>query len=118
MIKILVCGGRKYDNIDKFFDVMMEHVAMYEAKDVTIISGMAKGADTLAANFAKKNGCKLLAFPAHWDKDGKAAGPIRNRRMLKEGQPDLVIAFPGGKGTKDMVDISIKAGVQVVLVNE
>lgn len=117
-MKILVCGGRKYSNTEKFFDVMMDHVAMFEPEHVTIISGMAKGADTLAANFAKNNGCKLLAFPAHWDKDGKAAGPIRNRRMLDEGKPDLVIAFPGGKGTKHMTDIAIKAGVQVVLVNE
>lgn len=116
-MKVLVCGGQSYNDLDKFFEVMVKYVGGYEPEDVTIISGMAKGADTLAANFAKNNGCKLLAFPANWDKEGKAAGPIRNQRMLDEGKPDLVIAFPGGKGTKNMIDRSIKAGVQVVVVN-
>lgn len=117
-MKILVCGGRNYNNTDKFFSVIMNYLKDLEPDQVTIISGMAKGADTLAANFAKRNGCRLLAYPAHWDKEGKAAGFIRNKRMLVEGQPDLVIAFPGGKGTANMIDISVKAGVKVVRVNE
>ena len=64
-----------------------------------IISGMASGADTFAVEWAARFGFPLRAFPAEWDKHGRSAGPIRNQRMLDEGKPDLVVAFPGGKGT-------------------
>lgn len=56
----------------------------------------------------------VRAFPADWHRDGKAAGPIRNRRMLLEGMPDLVVAFPGGRGTADMVRRARAAGIEVV----
>jgi hypothetical protein len=52
-----------------------------------------------------------------WDELGKKAGPLRNQRMLDEGKPDLVVAFPGGGGTKDMVRRAVKAGVSVHEVN-
>lgn len=80
--------------------------------DITIIHGCANGADTLAGKYAEQKGLTLVAKPANWKKHGKAAGFIRNTEMLKEG-PDLVIAFPGGKGTRMMIDIATKAGVDV-----
>jgi len=52
-----------------------------------------------------------------WDKIGKKAGPLRNQRMLDEGKPDLVVAFSGSGGTKDMVRRAVKAGVSVHEVN-
>ena len=55
-------------------------------------------------------------FAADWDKHGKAAGAIRNREMLKKGQPNLVIAFhtalQQSKGTRDMVELAKKAGIE------
>jgi hypothetical protein len=45
----------------------------------------------------------VIEFPANWKVYGRAAGPIRNMKMLLEGKPDLVVAFPGGIGTADMV---------------
>ena len=48
---------------------------------------------------------------------GRKAGPIRNQRMLDEGKPDLVVAFPGGKGTNGMIDLARNAGVRVILVS-
>jgi hypothetical protein len=53
-------------------------------------------------------------YMADWDGLGRKAGPIRNQRMLDEGKPDLVIAFPGGRGTADMVRRAREAGVEVV----
>lgn len=99
MERVLVCGGRGYDDIAE----------MYAALDAlgrgveTVISGMARGADTLAARWARERGKTLLAFPADWTAHGKAAGPIRNTKMLVEGRPTLVVAFPGGPGTADML---------------
>lgn len=85
--------------------------------DIEIISGMASGADTAAIDWAVCNWCKTHEYPANWNLYGKSAGYIRNKQMLDEGKPDLVIAFPGGKGTKMMVDIARKAGVQVMEIN-
>ena len=48
----------------------------------------------------------------------RGAGPERNARMLAEGRPDLVVAFPGGTGTADMVRRAKAAGVRVVEVVE
>jgi acyl-CoA synthetase (NDP forming) len=55
----------------------------------------------------------VTSFPANWKKHGKSAGPIRNQLMLDVGKPDLVIAFPGGSGTADMIRRARKAGVPV-----
>ena len=55
-------------------------------------------------------------YPADWDKHGKAAGPIRNKQMIDEGKPDLVIAFPGGRGTAGAVRLAKFAGVTVRVV--
>lgn len=51
---------------------------------------------TYWAQLAKAN---LTVYHANWRKHGKAAGPIRNREMLEDFKPDLLVAFPGGKGT-------------------
>jgi hypothetical protein len=82
--------------------------------DITIIEGAATGADSAAADFAICNFCPVVEYPADWAKHGHAAGPIRNKKMVDEGKPDLVIAFPGGKGTENMVNNSIASGVKVV----
>ncbi len=58
----------------------------------------------------------LKAIPADWDKFGKGAGPIRNQQMIDEGKPDLVVAFPGGTGTADMVKRAKKHGIEVIEV--
>jgi len=57
-----------------------------------------------------------MPFPADWSRHGKSAGPIRNRQMLIEGRPDIVVAFPGGKGTANMIKQAVEAGVKVELV--
>jgi hypothetical protein len=84
-----------------------------------IIHGAARGADSIGALKARLLGWsfdRILAFPARWHEHGRAAGPIRNRRMLEE-KPDIVLAFHPNlalsKGTKDMVGIARKAGIEV-----
>lgn len=84
--------------------------------DITIISGRATGVDNAAADYAVVHFCKLEEYLADWAKHGKAAGPIRNQHMLDHCKPDLVVAFPGGRGTADMVARARKAGVKVLEV--
>jgi YspA, cpYpsA-related SLOG family len=83
-----------------------------------LVAGGARGADTLADEWAKAQGIACQIFMADWEGLGRKAGPIRNQRMLDEGKPDLVIAFPGGRGTADMVRRAREAGVETIEVGE
>lgn len=79
-----------------------------------VIEGAARGADQLAHEWAYGSGVPNDRYPADWDAFGNFAGPKRNKAMLDEGNPDLVIAFPGGAGTRNMIRQARKAGVEVV----
>lgn len=109
--RVLVCGGRDYTDCDA---VYAELDAIHAATPIAcVINGGASGADGLAADWAASRGvASLVVFP-DWKTYGRAAGPIRNRQMLTEGKPSLVLAFPGGRGTADMVRQSQLAGVAV-----
>lgn len=108
-MKVLVCGGRGYDDQQTVFAALDE----YAAGATLIIAGGAPGADTLAVRWAGSRNIPSTVFPARWNEYGKAAGMIRNRQMLVEGKPDLVIAFPGGNGTLNMIKLATFAGVKV-----
>lgn len=110
-MRILVCGGRDYNDKATMYSILDEYGDLGD--DITIIEGGANGADTLAEHVAVTNWWKSETYPADWKTYGRAAGPIRNQRMLDEGKPDIVIAFPGGRGTEDMVRRAEKAGVSV-----
>lgn len=81
-------------------------------RDLIIISGGASGVDSIAIDWAIVNWVTFEEYKADWKTYGKSAGMIRNKQMLDSGI-DLVIAFPGGKGTTNMVNIAKKAGVSV-----
>jgi hypothetical protein len=113
-MKVLVTGGRNYDNKYRV------HVALSELHDVSpidlVIQGGADGADCWARTWALRKAVRCVSYFADWAIDGKAAGPIRNSRMLKESCPDLVVAFPGGSGTSDTVNKARAAGINVLEV--
>ena len=118
MAKVLICGGRDFNDYNLLSSYLVELFVKSPlvTEDVTIISGHARGADKLGERFANANGCNLLIFPADWGKYKKAAGPIRNQQMIDEGKPDLVVAFPGGRGTQDMIKRAKRYGIEVVEV--
>lgn len=107
-MKILVCGGRDYDDVHRVFAILNEYPRIDE-----IIHGAANGADFLARCYAKARGVPEKRFPADWQTHGRSAGMLRNRQMLDEGVPDLVVAFPGGRGTADMIAQSRSRGFTV-----
>jgi hypothetical protein len=113
-MKILVCGGRTIT--PKVGHSVRSTLAEYMAKDpdLAIIHGNADGVDSEADDWARSHCIPRFVFPANWGHHKKAAGPIRNSLMLKVGKPDLVIAFPGGVGTADMVKKAKAVGVKVI----
>lgn len=116
-MRVLVCGGRLYGIGDVRKRLHQFHVlsALHEKHWFTaIIEGGAPGADAGAAAFGKQRDIPVLTFKADWDRRGAAAGPLRNQRMIDEGKPNLVVAFPGGRGTADMIRRAEEAGVRVI----
>jgi hypothetical protein len=117
-VRILVCGPRSY-TLDHVLPALLASYA--DVTDVTIICGGARGADRHAADWAYIRGLPVEEYPADWDRHGKAAGPIRNQRMLDEGKPDAVFAFVDkplaeSRGTADMVRRARQAGLPVYVV--
>lgn len=113
----MVCGGRDYKNkirVDQVLNSLYEdYVTFGDYDTIIIIQGDAKGADSLAKKWAEANSLQHFDFPANWGRYGKKAGYLRNKQMLEEGKPDLVVAFPGGRGTSMMVKLSQDAKVPV-----
>lgn len=111
-MRLLVCGGRDYVNRDELFMVLDRWHAQFVI-DVLTHGYNPKGADALTNAWGVVRNIRQIRFPAEWEKYGKSAGPIRNGEMLTIGKPDCVLAFPGGKGTADMIRQAQKADVPV-----
>lgn len=120
-MKILVCGGRDYRDelavwqaldkahANKPITIIIEGGCRTDDKETNLIYG----ADYFAHTWAIENGVTCITEPAKWKIHKKAAGPIRNGEMLRKWQPDGVIAFPGSRGTADMIFQAEAAGVKV-----
>lgn len=116
--RVIVCGGVDFSDRDLCFTQLEKLLSQYE--NVEIVSGHARGADSLGEEYAREHQLSLKEFPAEWKKYGRAAGPIRNREMLKyamEAKP-VIIAFWDGesRGTKNMINQGEKAGAEVHIV--
>lgn len=115
-MRVLVCGGREFGSNPEDARRLVAALDRAHAHKpiTTLIHGDARGADTGAARWAETHAdIEVLPFPADWTRHGNAAGHRRNAQMLSEGQPDGVIAFPGGRGTSDMVRKARAAGLPV-----
>ncbi len=123
-MRILCCGSRHWSDVDLIRVILrsIERQLRDNKMQPVIIHGCAKGADTLCGDEAKRLGWDVLEFPADWQKYGRAAGPIRNKQMLDEGKPGLVIAFSydlsKSKGTANMVEQATKRGIPVAVCGE
>ena len=112
-MKIIVAGGRDFDDWDLLVKTLSDEVKQGDI----IISGEARGADTMGASFAERRpGIYLRRMPADWDRHGKSAGYRRNEAMAEVA--DKLVAFWDGqsRGTKHMIDLMKKLGKPVVII--
>lgn len=117
--RIIIAGSREFDDygmLKEKVDEFLLQIGVNHNDIVTIVSGMAKGADTLGERYAAEKGYPLTRFLARWAIYGKRAGIIRNEEMAKYA--DHLIAFWDGKskGTKNMIDLAREYKLQNIKV--
>lgn len=105
MNTVLVCGSRHWADRQAIYNRLS-----LLPKNTVIVHGDCRGADQLAGSVAQELGLAVVACPANWEEHGRSAGPIRNRAMLNEFNPELVIAFTQditqSRGTAHMVRLA------------
>lgn len=113
-MKVIIAGSRSFDD----YETLKERCNYYLQGfgDIEIVSGGARGADTLAERYAKEHGYKFTPFSAEWDKYGKSAGFRRNIDMANYG--DALIAFWNGKsrGTRHMIEQATLKGLRIRVI--
>ena len=115
--KVIIAGGRDFNDyalLCEKCDGLLSHKR--QSHSVVIVSGTARGANSLGERYANERNYPIQRFPPDWNADGKAAGFIRNAQMAKAA--DALIAFWDGKskGTANMIEIARKRNLQVRVV--
>ena len=106
-MKVVIAGSRDITD----YDILLKAIKECPFEITEVISGRARGVDTLGEKYAEDYGLKLHLFPADWKKYRNAAGPIRNAQMADFA--DVVLCVWDGKssGTKDMMNQAKKRGL-------
>jgi predicted Rossmann fold nucleotide-binding protein DprA/Smf involved in DNA uptake len=114
-MRLIIAGGRDFSDYELLCDETSKFIGT--EKNVTIISGLAKGADTLGCQYAQENNYPVEGFAAEWYKFGKSAGIRRNKLMAKNASH--LIAFWDGKsrGTMHMIDFAYERGLKIKVVH-
>ena len=108
-MRVIIAGGRDIND----FDLLLDAVEESQFEITTVVSGGARGVDHMGEIFAEEMNLKLTVYEADWERNGRAAGPIRNRKMAENA--DALIAIWDGKtrGTKNMIETATKLGLLV-----
>ncbi|MDO9252617.1 MAG: DUF2493 domain-containing protein [Hydrogenophaga sp.] len=111
-MRIIVCGGRDFEHKADVFAALDR---LHGQRPVSLlIHGAAPGADLLAEDWARAREIPYFGVPAKWTVDGKAAGPMRNAAMAAlKPTAELLVAFPGGRGTANMIDAAETMDIKV-----
>ena len=118
--RVIIAGGRDFENYEYMCEKLNDlfyNSTNFEKRDIKIISGMAKGADTFAIRYADEHNLTKILFPANWKSYPRIAGFLRNEDMLSIATH--LIAFWDGKssGTKHMIDIAQEKGIPIWVFN-
>lgn len=104
--RIVVTGGRFYEDRSAVFRVLDEY-----NPSIVIQGGCPTGVDKFVVDWARERGITVITYFAMWDLYGISAGPRRNKEMLQDSHPDLVLVFPGGKGTAGCAKLADEMGI-------
>ena len=109
-MKIAVIGSRTFND----YELVKETLSTFTIS--LLVSGGAKGADSLGERYANENNIETLIFKPDWKKHGPAAGPLRNTDIVNNA--DTIIAFWDGesRGTKDSITKAEKLGKEVIII--
>ena len=117
-MRIIICGSRDWTDKHTIHREIDRLLARY-GSELVIIHGVCEtGADMIANDYCIEKDIRIIPFPAKWKRQGKAAGPIRNQRMIDEGKPQGVVAFDlgGTPGTAGMINKAHAAGLPVIVI--
>ena len=109
-MRAIIAGGRDYNLTTNDYELLNE--LKDELPITTVVCGMARGADMDGHFWANLNNLPIDEYHAEWDEHGRSAGPIRNSEMACAA--DALIAFPGGKGTENMILNANIMGLRVI----
>lgn len=117
VFRLIVAGSRNFNNYELLkqkCDSLLSQKRLTHS--IVIVSGTARGADRLGERYAAERGYRVERFPADWDRNGVAAGPIRNSQMAAHA--DALVAFWDGKsrGTRDMIERAEKHNLPIRVV--
>jgi hypothetical protein len=109
-MRIAVVGSRTWSDVEAIESLLDRALGTY-GEELVIVSGGAKGADTIGERWARRNQVPTLIHLPFWDRHGRKAGFVRNQHIVRDAE--LVIAFrvPGSKGTQLTIDLALKAGI-------
>jgi hypothetical protein len=108
-MRTIIAGGRNVNNID------WVNLAVAESKfEITeVVSGTARGADTLGEEWAQAHNVPVKRFPADWDGQGKSAGYKRNQVMATYAEALILVWDGKSKGSGHMLAIAKALGLKV-----
>lgn len=115
MFKVIIAGTRDFNNYH-LLKMKLDKILSNITDDIVIVSGKARGADTLGEKYAKEKGYQIAEFPADWEKFGRSAGYKRNVQMAEYA--DACVCFWDGRspGTKHMINIANQYKLQIRVV--
>ena len=109
MSRVIIAGGRDFNDYQTVLDAISES----QFNITTVVSGGAKGVDALGERYADEMNIPLAIFYADWNRNGKAAGPIRNRKMAENADALIAIWDGQSRGTKNMIETAQKLNLDV-----
>lgn len=122
MFKVIIAGSREFDNYDMLKEKCDKILSrkVNEGEEIVIVSGTARGADTLGEKYAEERGYKIERYPANWDKYGKRAGYLRNKKMAEVSNACIVFLSPKAenKGSKMMISIATEEKLLIRVITE
>jgi hypothetical protein len=111
-MRIIIAGTRTFNDFEFLKSEMAKfRASLQKESPLEVVSGCAKGADTLGESWASQEGLKIHRYPADWNKNGKAAGPLRNVQMADNAEACVIFWDGKSSGSKHMIATAIAKGL-------